>query len=50
MIDELSFDEMLQLENDFLDSQFFENELSIEELTVLHSVMYQINKSQSLLS
>lgn len=42
MIDELSFDEMSQLENEVSDSQFFENELSTEELTVLHTVMQQI--------
>lgn len=49
MIEELTFDEMMELESEISNSQFFENELNVEEFDVLCSVMHQINKYRSLL-
>lgn len=46
---ELIFDEMTELESEISNFQFFENELNAEELAILYSVMYQINKYRSLL-
>lgn len=40
---------MTELESEISNFQFFENELNAEELAILYSVMYQINKYRSLL-